>query len=218
MIKSLDYTPARVVNDKIYDLNVSQVVISPLNTLKEVEVRLIPVEYEYFITRYGMRREDYPLVFPREETRVVKLNPKGLEKEVLKVDFKDLRGGREYIVKAVAKDVANSTNSEERKTSYIREFENIAPLEDIIVIADYYTSYEKPSDPGNHWYNDKGQRAHIYDPLLGEYASGDPIVISKHIDWATGHGIDAFSVSWWTTGKDERTWDYHDIRNFESFL
>jgi hypothetical protein len=43
-------------------------------------------------------------------------------------------------------------------------------------------------------------------------------VISKHIDWATGHGIDAFSISWWTTGNDERTWDYHNKENLDTLL
>jgi hypothetical protein len=33
-------------------------------------------------------------------------------------------------------------------------------------------------------------------PLLGEYRSDDPIVMSKHIDWATGYGIGVFLISW----------------------
>jgi polyhydroxyalkanoate synthesis regulator phasin len=222
LILNFAWKPTRVINDKIYDINVSFEVASPLNSLREVEVMLIPVEYRYFITKYGMREEDYDKVFPKEEIKTIKLRPRGLEREMFDITFADLKGGREYLIKAVAKDVADSTNFEERKTSYIREFENIAPLDDITVIADYYTWYEKPSDPGNHWryYKEEinGPSQHLQNPLLGEYASGDPIVIAKHIDWATGHGIDAFSVSWWTTGNDERIWDYHATRNFESFL
>jgi hypothetical protein len=222
LIRDLSWRPSRVVNDKIYDIRVELEVISPLNTLAEVAISLIPVEYEYFITRYGMRREDYPKAFPPEETKTVILKPAGLERETFNIEFKDIIGGREYLIRAIAKDVAASVNSEERKTHYIREFENIAPLDDVTVIADYYTWYEKPSDPGNHWryYKEEinGPFQHLQNPLLGEYASGDPIVIAKHIDWATGHGIDAFCISWWTTGNDERTWDYHSIRNLETFL
>jgi hypothetical protein len=222
LIRDLSWRPSRVVNDKIYDIRVELEVISPLNTLAEVEVSLIPVEYEYFITNYGMSREDYPKAFPPEDIKTIKLKPAGSEREKFNIAFIDIVGGREYLIKAVAKDVADSTNSEERKTPYIREFENIAPLDDVIVIADYYTWYEKPSELGNHWRYFKeeinGPSQHLQNPLLGEYGSGDPIVIAKHIDWATGHGIDAFSISWHTTGNDERTWDYHVTRNFEGLL
>jgi archaellum component FlaC len=144
LIKTLYYKPSKVVNDKIYDLSVTLEVISPLNTLKEIEVKLIPVEYRYFITDYGMREEDYDKVFPKEEIKKIKLQPKGLEREMFNVTFTDLKGGKEYLIKAIAKDVADGTNSEERKTPYIREFENIAPLDDMTVIADYYVWYGWP--------------------------------------------------------------------------
>jgi hypothetical protein len=106
----------------------------------------------------------------------------------------------------------------EVKTPYIRQFENISKTDDIIVIADYYTWYRQITEPGSHWRDDEGKIAHLQYPLLGEYASNDPILISKHIDWATGHGIDAFSISWWTTGKDERTWDYHSKESLDALL
>jgi hypothetical protein len=32
--------------------------------------------------------------------------------------------------------------------------------------------------------------------LLGKYDTLDEIVIAKHVDWATGHGIDAFLMNW----------------------
>jgi hypothetical protein len=83
-------------------------VASPLNSLKEVEVMIIHEEYRYFITNYGMREEDYNKVFPKEEVRSVKIEPKKLEREMFSVDFKDLKGGREYIVKARVEDVAGN--------------------------------------------------------------------------------------------------------------
>jgi len=37
------------------------------------------------------------------------------------------------------------------KTPHIRQFENIAKTDDIIVIADYYTWYEQITAQGSHW-------------------------------------------------------------------
>jgi predicted metal-dependent hydrolase len=217
LIRSFGYNPSKVVNDKIYDLSVILEVISPLNTLKEVEVKLIPVEYRYFITDYGMREEDYHKVFPKEEIKTIKLQPRGLEREMLDITFADLKGGREYLIKAVAKDVADSINFEERKTSYIRMFENVAGDEDII--ADYYTWYGGPPNSASWIDNPKNrQRRHVYTPVLGEYSSDDPIVVVKHMDWATGHGIDVFAVSWWSTGYDEVTLRHYMTKNFDKFL
>jgi hypothetical protein len=183
LIRDFSWRPSRVVNDKIYDIRVGLEVISPLNTLAEVEVSLIPVEYEYFITNYGMRREDYPKAFPPEETKTVILKPAGLERETFNIEFKDIVGGREYLIKAVAKDVADNANSEERKAPYIREFENIARLNDVTVVAFYYNWYF----PGSGIPSDLPDK-----PLLGLYHSDDNVVFNKHVDWATGHGISVF--------------------------
>jgi archaellum component FlaC len=207
LIKNLDYEPSKVVNDKIYDLSVSLEVISPLNTLKEVEVMLIPVEYGYFITSYGMREEDYYKVFPKEGVRSVKIEPKKLEREMFSVDFKDLKGGREYIVRARVEDVARDEKIVEVKTPYMRQFENLAHSDSYVVLSPYYLWYRRDL---SNW-----KDGHKYTPLLGEYRSDDPIVMSKHIDWATGYGIDGFLVSW--TG-----YEYGDLRyfddNFKLFL
>jgi hypothetical protein len=203
LIKNLSFSPSKVVNDKIYDLSVQLEVISPLNTLEKVEVKLIPVEYEYFITDYGMRKEDYSLVFPPEETRVVKLNPKGLEKEIFEVNFKDLKGGKEYLIKVEAKDLDGNVKTEEIKTPYVRGFENIAPLDDTKIGVLYLLWWGKD----DNWRNYKGD----YFPLLGRYFSKDKVVINKHIDWATGHKIDFFLINW--SGLD-----YQDEALKNSFL
>jgi plasmid maintenance system antidote protein VapI len=196
LILDFGWKPIRVINDKIYDINISFEVISPLNSLKEVEVILIPVEYRYFITKYGMREEDYHRVFPKEEIRNVKIEPRKLEREMFSVDFEDLKGGREYIVKARVKDVAGSEKIVEVKTPYIRQFENIAKTDDILVIVPYYLWYRPDL---SNW-----KDGHKYTSLLGEYRSDDSIVHSKHIDWATGYGIDVFLVSWdgYNSNKD----------------
>ncbi len=204
LIKNLNWQPTKVVNDKIYNLRVSLEAISPLNTLKEVEVKLIPVEYGYFITDYGMRREDYPLVFPPEETRVVKLNPRGLEKEIFEVEFKDLKGGRKYYIKSEVKDVAGNVRTEEIKTSYIREFENLGKAlyeKGVIIGASYMSGYYP-------W-----QTGKISDdyPLLGRYDANDPLVQWKHIDWAGYSGINVFFI-------DAGAWEDWKINGVEGSI
>jgi hypothetical protein len=76
----------------------------------------------------------------------------------------------------------------EVKTPYIRQFENVAKTDDIIVAVPYYLWYRRDL---SNW-----KDGHKYMPLLGEYRSDDPIVMSKHIDWATGYGIGVFLISW----------------------
>jgi hypothetical protein len=203
LILNFYWKPTKIINDKIYDINVSFEVISPLNILEEVEVMLIPVEYSYFITKYGMREENYDKVFPKEGVRSIKIKPRNLEREMFSVDFEDLKGGREYIVKARVKDVAGSEKMVEVKTPYIRQFENIAKTDDILVMASYLLWYRAD---GSNW-----KDGHRHQPLLGEYVSNDPLIMSKHIDWATGHGIDGFFVSW--SGYEEG-----DIKYFDSNL
>jgi hypothetical protein len=124
-----------------------------------------------------MREEDYDKVFPNEEIKTIKLQPKRLEREIFNVTFADLKGGREYLIKAVVKDVADSINSEERKTTYIRQFESLRRLlydKGIIVSAVY--------EP----WNMEGVPMKDDAPLLGRYSPSDDIVQWKHIDWATG--------------------------------
>jgi predicted metal-dependent hydrolase len=187
LIRNLSWRPSRVVNDKIYDLEVYLEVISPLNTLAEVEISLIPVEYEYFITRYGMRREDYAKVFPPEETKTVILKPAGLEKEIFTVEFGDIIGGREYLIRVVAKDVADNAKSDERKIHYIREFENLGRElygKGIIVGASYMSGYYP-------WQTGKSPDDY---PLLGKYDAVDEIVQWKHVDWAGYAGVNVFFI------------------------
>ncbi len=80
------------------------------------------------------------------------------------------------------------------KTIYKRQFENIAPKDNITIAAFYYQWYGSP--PGRlHW--NEGYKG---VPILGEYDSADLDIVNKHIDWATGHGIDAFNFTWWGPG------------------
>jgi hypothetical protein len=187
LIRDLSWRPSRVVNDKIYDIRVELEVISPLNTLAEVKVSLIPIEYEYFITNYGMRREDYTKAFPPEGTKTVKLKPAGPEKETFNIEFKDITGGREYLIRVVAKDVADNAKSDERKIHYIREFENLGGElygKGIIVGASYMSGYYP-------WQTGKSPDDY---PLLGKYDAVDDIVQWKHVDWAGYAGVNVFFI------------------------
>lgn len=67
-----------------------------------------------------------------------------------------------------------------------------APAGSLLVGAYWYPWYDSN---GRHW--KQGYRG---QPTLGQYASGDPKVISQQIDWATGAGINFLVTSWW--GKD----------------
>jgi len=195
VILNFAWEPTKIINDKIYDIKVSFEVISPLNSLREVEVMLIPVDYRYFITKYGMREEDYHKVFPKEEVRSVKIEPKNLEKEIFSVDFGNLKGGREYVVKARVEDVAGNEKMVEVKTPYIRKYENLGKYARISVIPFYYT-----------WHLPELWKNVPYRPILGTYDSHDPLVLDKHIDEITGYGMNTICIEWvggndWTVGN-----------------
>ena len=186
---SLSYTPVRVINDKVYDIRVDVEVSNPRKQLLTVQVSLLPVAYEHLPSE----------AFPKEDPRATTLQPAGPEKEILSTVFSDLKGGREYGLRAVAADSSGMVDERTSRTNYIREFENLGAIlesKGVTVIADYYTWYESPGKPNAAWGAQGTQHAHVYMPLLGEYDSADPTVIARHIDWATGYGINAFAISW----------------------
>jgi hypothetical protein len=196
IITSLNWTPTRVVLDKIYDINVSFTAIDDKNPIVYAELHFVPVEYYYMIEKYGMRPEDYSKVFPPDKERVLVLTPVDGKFDSLEEKFsapiKDIVGGREYKIVALVRDLAGNEKIIEVKTPYIRQFENIAKPDDINVVALYLLWWGKD----NNWAKYKGN---VF-PLLGKYSSKDTMVINKHVDWATGHGIDVFLINW--AGQD----------------
>jgi archaellum component FlaC len=209
LVLNMSWKPTRVVNDKIYDVNVVFEVISPLSSLEVVEVTLRPVEYKYFITMYGMREEDYNKVFPEEDVRIVRIKPLQTGRMIFSVDFKDLKGGREYAIEVRVRDTAGNEGRAEIKTPYIRQFENFTKTDDILVMASYMPWYTDPKWVAEH--NFRGY------PLLGAYNVRDPIVIYKHADWATGHGIDAFLMNWNGADKSSDENIKHIMETLENF-
>jgi len=206
LILNLYWKPTRVVNDKIYDVNVAFEVISPLSNLEVVEVTLRPIEYKYFITKYGMKEEDYNKVFPEEDVRIVRIKPLQIERMIFSVDFKDLKGGREYFIEVRVRDTAGNERIVEIKTPYIRQYENLGRVlyaKGVILGANYFPYYPRP----HSWEVLEPMAVH---PLLGKYDVVDPVIISKHIDWATGHGVNCFFMSW------VPTWDGGSLQLLEN--
>jgi len=162
-ITSLDWTPTRVILDKVYDINVSFTAIDYENPIAYAELRFVPVEYYYMVEKYGMRPEDYPKVFPPDRERVFVLTPVDGKFDSLKEEFsvqiRDIVGGREYKIVALVKDLAGNEKIVEVKTPYIRQFENLGKElyeKGIIVAAHYYNwytpGYDIPRDlPDNHY-------------------------------------------------------------------
>jgi hypothetical protein len=205
-IDNLNWTPTRENLDKIYDINITFAARDDKTPIAYAELHFIPVEYYYMIEKYRMRPEDYPKVFPPDEERALILTPvdgkfDSLE-EKFSVPIKDIVGGREYKIVALVGDLAGNKKMIEMRIPYIRQFENIAETDDILVGAFYYPWYNRNDPWFRFWFNETEWELLGYElsPLLGHYNSNDPIVISKHIDWATGHGIDYFLVSWGYAG------------------
>jgi len=199
LVSNFSWIPLNIRNDKVTSFRVwfeaEDISIgSDLIGISKAELHVIPVDYEY------LPKE----AFPVEDIRIISLIPvDGVydeAKEEFEVIIGDIKGGREYVLKILVEDVEGNTREEEITMPYIREFENIAPLDNITVIVPYYLWYEEDL---SNW-----KSGHKYVPLLGEYVSKDQIVIFKHIDWATGHGIDVFAISWGT----------HDDNNLQFLL
>jgi hypothetical protein len=198
LIFDLNWFSTREKLDKIYDINVTFTAKDDNTPIAYAELRFVPIEYHYMIEKYGMRPEDYSKVFPPDKERVYVLTPvdgkfDSLEERFV-VSIKDIIGGREYKIVVLIRDLAGNERKTEIKTPYIRQFENIAKTDDITVAAFYYNwytaGYDIPKD-----LPDK--------PLLGLYYSNDNVVFNKHIDWATGHGIDVFVFPWFYAGTEQ---------------
>ena len=104
------------------------------------------------------------------------------KKQTFSQDIVNLIGGRQYRALVTVKDKNGKGTVNYADTPYVREFENITKDAGILVGASYYTWL------GNPWY----KLSPSVMPLLGLYSTSDPLVASKHIDWATGLGIHHF--------------------------
>jgi len=176
----ISYTPTKVMNDKIYDMRVHVEVRDDRTPIAHAKLLFIPVKYDYFITEYGMRPEDYPKAFPNvNDNRTFVLRPVDGSFDELREEFvadiKNITGGGEYRIVVIARDAAGNENIVEIKTPYIRQFENFGKQlyeKGIIVGSSYYTWYQHGV---NNWKDGykclKLLRAYFYvEPFLWKFA------------------------------------------------
>ena len=130
------------------------------------------------------------------ETQADKLKETALSAAGTKVD--DIKETAVSIAETQAdnlKETAAAALETQLSGGYHRQFPDTSKNDNLLVGAYYYPWY----GPGrNHW--DQGYAEH---PTLGEYNSSDQDVINQHIDWASGHGIDFFAMSWWGKTSNE---------------
>ena len=107
---------------------------------------------------------------------------------------------QETVVAAVATQLAGSA-------TYQREFQNTANADQIMTGAYFYPWWGPDRD---HW---KGGYADT--PSLGEYDSSQGAIVTKQIDWAAGHGVDFFAVSWWGPNSKEDSTFLHSLLTSE---
>lgn len=86
-IENLDWHPIREINGKIYDIKVTFVAKDDKTKISHAELRFIPERYDYFITKYEMRSEDYDKVFKPENERILASIPKDGRFDELQEEF-----------------------------------------------------------------------------------------------------------------------------------
>lgn len=195
-IKDLQFQPTRVVNGKVYDAVISFTAQDDESGIAEVNATL----------------EDYgdtipSRAYPAEPARTLQLKASQASQRVaiFSGEVNDLKGGKQYQARVIARDSAGNEATTEFSTPYIREFENTASKDDKLVGAIYLSWWENPCQAGwfCHWDEVRANYANgatpLGTPLLGIYNSTDPLVVAKHIDWATSHGIDLFFLEFFGT-------------------
>ena len=201
-ISNFQWKPTRVINGKVYDATISLDIQSD-NPLMELNAVL-----DGYAPTIPAR------AYPAEESRTLQLltSPQSAGATAYSANVTDLKGGKQYKHSAQAVNSVGQSTSVEYETPYVREFENIAGKDSLILGAVYNPWFENPCVPGHfcHWGElqadfQKGTTP-LGTPLLGLYNSSDPMVIAKHIDWATGYGIDFFLFDFWD--RDSASWRY----------
>jgi len=200
-ISNFSWQPTRIVNDKVYDATIAFDIesTSPITSLKA--------------TLEGYAPTIPPRAYPAESLIALQLGslPKSTSVTTYSANVANLKGGKQYKLSAQAENSAGRRTAE-FETPYVREFENISGKDNLLVGAIYNPWFENPCVPGHfcHWSElqadfQKGTTP-LGTPLLGLYNSNDPMVIAKHIDWATAYGIDFFLFDFW--GQDSAPWRF----------
>jgi len=169
-IEDLQWNPTRTVNSKVYDGTVG-FTVDNLNPSDQITLDFGSIYPS------GMPRT----AFTSEADRTYAFTGTS-KKQTFSQGIVNLIGGRQYRALVTVKDKNGKETVNYIDTPYVREFENIAKDAGILIGASYYTWL------GNPWY----KLSPSVMPLLGLYSTSNPLVASKHIDWATGLGIHHF--------------------------
>lgn len=195
-IKDLRWVPTKIIRDKVYDGIVSFTAEDQDSIISEAYLDFLPL-YPAHLPREA---------FPEEPPRRIKLEPiDGLFEQKMEnfiAEITNIKGGKEYEIKAVVKDAAGNVAEALLKTPYIREFENVGKslYEKGIVISASYMPWEfayTPMPPNGDI------------PVLGRtYDTFNDIVQWKHVDWAQGHGVNVFYIDGglWEPFKVKERW------------
>jgi len=178
-ISNFQWQPTRIVNGKVYDATLSF----------QLQAESPGADVSGTIDAYAPTIP--PRAYPAEPPRNLQFN-QPTASGTRSTQIADLKGGKYYQATVKVRDSAGKDANAQFQTPYVREFENLAKDTKLRIGAYYYPWYRVDGwEPNtNHVEPPKGS------PLLGYYDSSDDIVISKHIDWATGHGISSWTSSW----------------------
>lgn len=180
-IIEFEWKPTRILGGKVYDAQLSFLVRDDQSAIAEASAVLLENPGSLPTGSY-----------PKEASRNVELTSSLQTNANRTLRFSgqatDLQGGKRYYASVTARDSSGNKAESQFETPYVREFESLST--DGLLLGAFYYPWWGPGEA--HW--DEGYKG---TPLLGRYFSGDEFVISKHIDWATGFGIDFLVVSWW---------------------
>jgi hypothetical protein len=182
-IKNLTWTPTKVVNGKVYEATVSFDANDPGSPIVSAELRLEPVYPSEIPIQAFTQEPSQSFAFTANSNTAT-----------FSQEISNLAGGKQYKASVNVRDQYGSESKASIDIPYVREFENITRT-DNIVGATYHPWW------GQAKWKELGAdfstgTTPLGTPLLGLYNSNDPFVISKHIDWATGHGINLLWCSY----------------------
>jgi hypothetical protein len=173
-IENLKWTPTRIQNSKVYDGNISFDVKDLSSSPSEVKLDFAPL----------FPSQIQEAAIPPEDQRSYALRPAIVSDNKIasfSQDILGLRGGKQYMVIATIKESTGHELVASTDTPYVRQFENAVPSA-IAVGVQYGMFFGGPL-----WTPNNQGWILLNHPLLGEYDSRDPFVITKHLDWLGGH-------------------------------
>jgi len=196
-ITNLQWTPTKVVSGKVYDGTVSFDVTAGTSPLVFASLQFDPLYPPQIPPAAISQENDRSYAFALGSGVASSSSSSALTANLSQA-ISDLVGGKQYRAQVTAKDQYGGQTQANLDIPYIREFENASGKSNYLVGAIYLSWWENPCQPNQfcHWNEVEADFAKgttpLGTPLLGLYNSADPSVIAKHIDWATGFGIDYF--------------------------